>query len=100
MRRAARVDDNQKEIISGLRCIGASVQPLHAVGSGCPDILVGYRGQTFAIEIKDGKKAASETRLTPDQERWHSEWKGHVAVAKSLDDALKIIGAGHQIADR
>ena len=47
MRRAARVDRNQAEIVVALRAGGASVQPLHAVGKGVPDLLVGWRGKIF-----------------------------------------------------
>jgi len=38
--KAARTDANQSEIVAGLRAIGATVQPLHAVGKGCPDLMV------------------------------------------------------------
>lgn len=44
MRRRAHTDRNQPAIVAALRGIGATVQPLHAVGQGCPDLLVGYRG--------------------------------------------------------
>ena len=50
----ARVDANQPVIVAALRAIGATVQHLHAVGQGCPDILVGYDGVNFLMEIKDG----------------------------------------------
>ena len=49
MRRQAKVDANQSDIVAGLRSIGATVQPLHAVGKGCPDLLIGYRGDNYAI---------------------------------------------------
>lgn len=93
MRRAAKVDANQSEIVAALRAVGATVQPLHSVGKGCPDLAVGYRGQTFLIEVKDGDKFPSERRLTPDQLEWHGGWKGHVAVAETVKEALTIIGA-------
>ena len=44
MRRAAAVDANQTAIIRALRKAGVSVQPLHTVGQGCPDIIAGFRG--------------------------------------------------------
>lgn len=91
--RAARIDANQPEIVAGLRAIGATVQPLHTVGKGCPDILVGYRGRNYLIEIKDGRKPPSARMLTPDQDEWHGEWRGQVTVASSLEDALCIVGA-------
>ena len=92
MRRAAKVDANQPEIVAALRAVGATVQPLHAVGKGCPDILVGLQGRNWLIEIKDGAKRPSERTLTPDQVEWHRVWRGQVSVAESVEDALKIVG--------
>ena len=40
MRRAARIDRNQSEIVEALRKLGASVQPLHGAHDGIPDLLV------------------------------------------------------------
>ena len=91
MRRAAKVDQNQPEIVAALRKIGATVQPLHGVGAGCPDILVGYRGRNLLVEIKDGSKPPSARKLTPDQVEWHINWRGQVAVADSIGAAIAII---------
>jgi Holliday junction resolvase len=70
MRRAARTDSNQTEIVAILRSLGCSVQMLHAVGAGCPDLLVGVAGQNLLIEIKDGSRKPSARRLTSDQGVW------------------------------
>ena len=93
MRRAARVDANQPEIVAALRKLGFSVQPLHSVGQGCPDLLVGMRGVNLLIEVKDGAKPPSARALTPDQVEWHSAWCGQVCVAKSVEDVLAIHAA-------
>ena len=91
MRRAAKVDDNQTEIVAALRKIGATVQPLHAVGRGCPDILVGWRGMNTILEIKDGKKPPSARKLTEDQEKWHAAWRGQVTVVETVEQAIEAI---------
>lgn len=75
MRTAAKVDQNQKEIVKALRDVGASVQILSAVGKGCPDILVSYQGLMFTVEIKDGTKSLSAQALTQAEQEWHAEWK-------------------------
>ena len=62
MRRAAKVDDNQKEIVSALRKLGASVLITSQL-KNCFDILVGYKGINYIIEIKDGKKPPSQRML-------------------------------------
>tara|TARA_A100001391_G_scaffold176590_1_gene139858 strand:- start:3816 stop:4097 length:282 start_codon:yes stop_codon:yes gene_type:complete len=91
MRRAAKVDANQAEIVEALRMIGASVQPLHAVGQGCPDLLVGWRGIVSLLEVKDGSKPPSARKLTEDQVKWHTEWRGQVAVVENVEQAIEAI---------
>lgn len=86
--RAAKVDDNQAEIVKALRKIGASVQPLHTVGGGVPDLLVGMAGRNFLLEVKDGAKMPSAQKLTPDQVGWHKEWLGQVEVVNSIEQAI------------
>ena len=90
--RAAKVDENQSEIVAALRAMGATVQPLHTVGKGCPDLLIGWRGFNYLVEVKDGKKSPSQRKLTDDQVEWHGGWKGQVAVAKSVDEAFVAVG--------
>ena len=92
MRRAARVDHNQREVVAALRGAGATVQLLHAVGEGCPDLLVGYKGLNMLLEVKDGGKPPSAQKLTPQQEIWHRDWLGHRVVVNSPEAALAAIG--------
>lgn len=84
--RAYRVDSNQKDIVTALRNEGYSVQHLHSVGAGCPDILVGYAGINVLIEIKEG-----DGKLTPAQVVWHSTWQGQIAVAKDKQEAIEVV---------
>lgn len=91
--RAAKVDDNQAEIVRALRQAGATVKALHAVGDDFPDLAVGYRGKTYLLEIKDGNKPPSRRKLSPGQQEFQASWRGHKAVVISVDEALKEIGA-------
>ena len=52
MRRAARRDDNENEIVLFLRECGAYVKPVNH--AGLFDLLVFYNGHTLLFEIKDG----------------------------------------------
>lgn len=76
VRRRPRVDANQSDIVEFLREAGASVHSLAAIGGGTPDLVVGYKGMTFLMEVKDGSKPPSERKLTADQEKWLAAWKG------------------------
>ena len=93
MRRAAKVDANQADIVAALRMAGATVQPLHAVGKGCPDLLVGYQRDNYLLEVKDGSKVPSAQKLTEDQVEWHELWRGQAAVVNDVKSALLAIGA-------
>ena len=92
MRRAAKVDDNQGEIVAALRSAGCSVTSLASVGRGCPDLVVGRAGVTYLLEVKDGRKPPSKRRLTSDEKAWHGAWRGQVAVVESVQDAFKAVG--------
>ena len=93
MRRAAKKDRNHVEIVEALRKAGATVVDLGAVGHGVPDLLVGHRGRTMLMEVKDGQKCPSARHLTPDQERFFATWHGGtLAVVDSVDAALRMIG--------
>lgn len=92
MRRRGRVDANQKAIVAALRGIGASVQSLADIGKGCPDILCGFRGTTFLLEIKDGSKPPSARLLTPDEGAWMAGWRGGALhIVSSVDEALDTV---------
>lgn len=81
-------DGNQAEIVADLRKAGATVQTLHEVGYGCPDLVVGYRGINYLIEIK-----TEYGILNSCQVAWHWCWRGQVDEARTSEEALRIIGA-------
>jgi hypothetical protein len=90
MRRAPKLDRTQPEIVAALRSVGASVQSLAAVGGGVPDLLVGWRGDMWLIECKDGALPPSGRALTPAQIEWHAAWRGRpVWVISSADQAVQ-----------
>jgi hypothetical protein len=80
------VDANQSPIVEALRMVpGVSVQDLHTVGKGCPDILVGFRGQTYGpYEIK-----GAEGLITPSEEKWWQQWRGGGKVVHSVEGILR-----------
>lgn len=95
-------DANEPDIVKGLRGIGAVVELLQ--GKDIPDLLVGWRGSNYLIEVKNmeglmgnlrGRANRGASILRPGQEEWHRRWlkSGQCAVATTLNDALRIIGA-------
>lgn len=74
--------------MKALRQVGATVEDLHKVGNGCPDLIVGFRGCNYLIEVKTptGKRK-------PGQVDWHNDWRGHVATVSCVEQALAVIGA-------
>ena len=87
----AKADRNQREIMEALRQVGATVVSLHRVGQGVPDLLVGFRGQNYLIEVKNPQGRGR--RLTEAEARFMETWRGQVAVVASVEEALRVIGA-------
>jgi len=85
IRRAARIDANQTAVVSALRAAGAYVWII-----GLPvDILVGYKGHTFLVEVKNGPRK----RLTALQEDFFNNWSGStLARIDGPEAALRMIG--------
>lgn len=85
MRRAARIDANATQVVTALRAAGAYVWII-----GLPvDLLVGYKGHTFLVEIKDGPKK----RLTALQEAFFAKWDGGTLMrVDGPEAALRMIG--------
>lgn len=91
MRKKARVDANQKEIVQQLRKLDVSVLHTHQLGKGAPDLILGYRNENFLIELKDGSKVKSRQKLTPDELEFQEKWQGNYAVCNSLEQVLSVI---------
>lgn len=103
---AKRRDANESTIIIALVQVGATVQQLNE--KGVPDLLVGYQGRTFLIEVKNpedttgpkgGKRTQGRGCLRPAQVIWFAAWKGvPVVEVINADEALVAIGALRSIA--
>lgn len=89
-RRAAKVDRNQAELVAAFRAAGWSVQHLHGVGAGCPDLCVaGARAGvdvTALVEVK-----MPRGKLTPDQIAWRASWVGPAYIVRSVEDVCALI---------
>jgi len=86
-----RVDENQSDIVSGLRQLGMMVSDTHEVGKGFPDIVVGIHGLNILLEIKNDKMVPSKQKLTPEETIWHKAWKGQIDIVKNIDEAVEVV---------
>lgn len=93
MRRVAKTDANQPQIVAALRAAGVSVLCLHQIGRGCPDLLLGTPRGNLLVELKDGTKPPSAQKLTPDEEKFFNSWRGPRAVVASLPEAFEALEA-------
>jgi len=91
MRKFARKDGNHKEIIAAFRSFGATVFDTASLGSGFPDIVVGMRNNNVLVEIKDGSLPPSKRKLTPDELKFHADWRGKVVVINNIDEVVELI---------
>lgn len=82
-----RADENQTTIIRALKRVGASVVVLSQQGDGCPDLLVGFRGRNWLLEVKPPGRT-----LNLRQVAWRGNWQGSAVAISSWEQALEAIG--------
>ena len=70
--RAARRDQNEKDIVTALRKCGATVERLYSLQAGVPDLVAGIDGRNYLLEIKMPKTG----RLSDAQKEWRDSWRG------------------------
>ncbi len=84
MRRAAKVDLNQQEIVRVLRAAGFTVRHTHTIGQGFPDLVVGRLETNLLVEVKrPGEK------LTADEREFFDTWRGSVIIAHDAEDVVE-----------
>ena len=92
LRRAAKIDANQREIVTALRAAGG-----YWIHLGHPvDGIAGYRSRWEPVEIKDGRKPPSARELTEDQFAFVRDCEAYrmpVIVATSAEDLLSKLRA-------
>ncbi len=78
-----RLDANHAAIRAGLEAVGATVD-----GKAPVDLLVGFRGRNYLLEVKTAKG-----KLRASQTAFLGRWKGQAHVVRTLAEALSVIGA-------
>jgi hypothetical protein len=83
-------DVNEKPIVAALRQIGCKVVYMDRP---C-DLLVGYRGQNFLLEVKlplGPRGGSSHSELNDDQKDFERTWPGQFAVVRSPEEAIEVV---------
>jgi len=78
-----RLDANHREIQSALERVGATVD-----GKAPLDLLVGFRGRNYLLEVKTARG-----QVRASQRAFLTAWKGHAVVVRTVDEALRAVGA-------
>jgi hypothetical protein len=82
MRRAAKVDANQAEIVKALKSIGCDVEAI-----GLPlDLLCGYRGVNWLLEVK-----VKRGTLTKGQKEFLERWRGQARIVRTAEEAIRVV---------
>jgi hypothetical protein len=86
MRRAARVDNNQREIVAALRAIGCKVYDLRRP----MDLLVQHRGRLLIVECKNTKETGHG--LTKKQKDFLDCFGVvNVRIVETVDQAIQAV---------
>lgn len=118
MKQIARIDANQPDLVKLWRDLYLSVHHTHQLGGGFVDAVIGAPGLTvvsrqldpavidfvlkkmgitgYAVHVGANLlveiKANDKSKLTPDEELWHSTWKGQKCIVASEEAARQIVG--------
>ena len=81
MRRAAKIDQNHREVVEALKKLPCEVLSLAQLGGGVPDLLVLFRGRFVLLEVKmPGEKTNAA------QDAFGARWP--VNVVRSPTEAI------------
>ena len=78
-------DANEPEIIDAFKAHGFDVVRVDEP----TDLILGYAGSTFLVEVKNGEKAP----LTKAQVEFFGKWRGQSAIVRSVDEAIEFAKA-------
>ncbi len=84
VRRAAKRDIAEPEVVSALRMCGMSVERMDTP----VDLLVGFRGRCWLVEVKSSDKGYGKA-LNVNQQKFADGWRGpEVVILRSAQDAI------------
>ena len=90
LRRAAKIDANQPELVEAFRKMGCSVLIIAQLKNAC-DLFVSKNHKTAAVEIKDGTLPPSKKMLTEGEYKFSQSWKGMYFIVEDLSGAQLVV---------
>ena len=88
LRYAKRTDDNQAEIVKQLNDIPGCA--CYVLGDPL-DLLIGFRGHNYLVEIKRPDKINQPSSRTKKQKKFIPNWPGQVRIASTFDEIYTLI---------
>lgn len=84
-------DANEGEIVAAFREAGCTVCLISS--KGIPDLLIGFKGQTYLVEVKAPEKHRAKDRgLTWHQQAWFGTWTGRPAeIVSTVERAKELV---------
>lgn len=89
-RRAARVDDNQEEVVKAFRKMGCAVLIISQL-KNCADLVVSRNQKTALVEVKDGAKPPSKRMLSEGEFKFMQSWKGMYFIVEDTHGVETVI---------
>jgi hypothetical protein len=89
---ARRVDLNQSPIVETLRWAGARVKVCSDLGKGHPDLMVWWNDAAGAEQFAYAEVKSLTGKLTPAQRCWIEETGFTVAILRTVQEALSLVG--------
>lgn len=93
IRRKAKIDVNQPQIVEAFREMGFEVEITSAYSAVGFDCIIGLRGRPGSlrmVEIKDGLKPKSQRTLTENEQIAKERWAGNYEVVVSVMDTIAL----------
>lgn len=75
-------DANEPQVVDAFRALGCSVHRLDQP----VDLLVGFRGRSYAVEVKQEGETLNEK-----QRAWRDEWRGDCWIVRSVEDVREVV---------
>jgi hypothetical protein len=93
--RGGRKDHNHSAITAAFLSIpGVSIFDLSDIGRGVPDLIVGVRGESLLVEIKNPATHYGRKGLNRRQLAFQADWKGGpIHVVRTIDDVIELVNS-------